>query len=163
MAPKDDALYYHSAIMIAFDLNYHTTPRHSKISPEAEAVIYTPHGIHVEDVEPLPTANPPLRTLALLHGMHDIKLTSKQLNLGAHNGLQVQRLCKANYWVSTHDEIKTARGLIAPFLYRKVFTLQHALDHERQKQAPDWRSDELTDAQGMVFADMASGESLLLC
>ncbi|TVY32026.1 hypothetical protein LSUB1_G008433, partial [Lachnellula subtilissima] len=90
-----DMLYYHSAVMIAF----------SSGGQEGEAVIYTPHGISPDDVTPVAEAKPKLRTLALLHGLQDIKLGA-QLNMGAHNGLKVQRLLRTRYWIGTHDEIK---------------------------------------------------------
>ena len=159
MAPEDDSLYYHSAILVAFDLQDQKTSRRNLKEGTAEAVIYTPHGIRAETVRHLPDADPEIKTLVLVHGLHDIKLTSKQLNLGAHNGLQVQRSCNAKYWVTTHDEIKLAKGIIAPFLSRKIFTLQDALKKEKEDSI-------LVDGEGdwepIVHADLASGESLLL-
>ena len=165
MVTESDALYYHSAILITFDLS----PEKHDGSPAdpgpAEGVIYTPHGIHAHDLchlGQLPSAVPPIQTLALLHGLHDIRITVKQLNLGAHNGLQAQRICKAKYWVSTHDEVKTAKGMVAPFLYRKVLTLQEAMEEERREKGGISDESELADMRGLTFADLASGESLLL-
>lgn len=42
---------------------------------EAEAVIYTRHGITPEDLKPVAMAEP-IRTQALLHGLHDIRIGS---------------------------------------------------------------------------------------
>ena len=156
-APESDSLYYHSAILITFNLQ-----GVGSMDDTAEAVIYTPHGIRAEDVQHLPGSNPPVQTLVLIHGMHDIKLTSKQLNLGAHNGLRVQRICHSKYWVSTHDEVKKARGLIAPFLYRKALTLQEALKQERAKTGHILDRSQLVDAREVVFRDLKNGESMLL-
>src|SRR5271163_2439233 len=72
-------------------------------------VIYTPHGISPTDLELVAKAEPRIQTLCLLHGLHDIKLGA-QLNMGAHNGLKVQRLLRAKYWIGTHDEIKKGGG-----------------------------------------------------
>lgn len=165
MVTESDALYYHSAILITFDISHHQQSIFSKDSEGAECVIYTPHGIHAHDLRHLshlPSAVPPIQTLALLHGLHDIRISVKQLNLGAHNGLQAQRICKAKYWVSTHDEVKTAKGVITPFLYRKVLTLREAIEAEEQEKGGISDDSELADMRGLIFADLASGESLLL-
>ena len=159
MVTESDALYYHSAILITFDLSCDGTPI------AAEGVVYTPHGIHAQDLRHLhhlPGAVPLVQTLALLHGLHDIKISLKQLNLGAHNGLQAQRICKAKYWVSTHDEVKTAKGLIAPFLRRKVLTLKEAMEEETRKNGGISDQSDFADMRDLVFADLANGESLLL-
>jgi hypothetical protein len=85
----NDLLYYHSAILIYFS-------RDEKDDAEAEAILYTPHGISPSDLEPLTTAKPGVEILALLHGLHDISLEGfwkkPQLNMGAHNGLRVERM-----------------------------------------------------------------------
>lgn len=149
---ESDALYYHSAILIAFDLKSDPLLEHA-----AEAIIYTPHGIHAQDLGHLRSAKAPLRTLALLHGLHDISLNPfKQLNLGAHNGLKAQRICRARYWISTHDEIKKGGGLVASFLKRKVITLQEAMREEEEKMSASGALDEVT------FAELRNGESILL-
>jgi hypothetical protein len=60
--PGADLLNYHSAIMITFTL--------SSAAGEgvAEAVIYTPHRISIDDLAPVATSNPTVQTLGLLHG-----------------------------------------------------------------------------------------------
>jgi hypothetical protein len=151
---KVDLLYYHSAVMIAFcgageDENYE--------AEEVEAVIYTPHGITPEDLKPVATAEPPIRTLALLHGLHDVRI-GPQLNLGAHNGLKVQRLTKAKYWVGTHDEVKRGGGIVSWFLKRHVYTVKDAIEQEVQEIGQDV-DDSMTDVH---FAELGNGESLLL-
>lgn len=159
---ESDALYYHSAILVTFDLASSSSGGPSKAFPPAEAITYTPHGIHAYDLSHLRCAVPPIKTLALLHGLHDIRISVKHLNLGAHNGLQAQRMCRAKYWVSTHDEIKKGSGFITPFLHRKVLTLQEAIDKARDTKLE--RSDEskINDVKDVIFADLTSGESLLL-
>lgn len=158
MVTRSDALYYHSAILVTFDLCSIT----SEVPAAAEAIIYTPHGIHAKDLSHLLSANPAVKTLALLHGLHDIKISVKQLNLGAHNGLQAQRMCQARYWVSTHDEIKKGSGLITPFLYRTVLTLQEAIEEERRAKGKISDKSELSDVRGVAFVELSNGESLLL-
>ena len=162
MVTQSDALYYHSAILMTFDLYSTSFNGASEILRAAEAVIYTPHGIHAHDLGHLPSAVPPVRTLALLHGLHDIRISIKQLNLGAHNGLQAQRICEAKYWISTHDEIKKEAGLITPFLYRTVLTLQEAIEKERRENGEISDQSELANVREVTFADLTSGESLLL-
>ncbi|MCJ1480526.1 hypothetical protein MMC06_000681 [Schaereria dolodes] len=159
---KRDALYYHSAIMITFNVAVDET-----VSPveenTAEAIIYSPHGIVADDLRHLPKARPPITTLALLHGLHDIGISlTAQLNLGAYNGLKAQRMCGAKYWVGTHDEVKKGRGLVAPLLRRRVLTIKEAIDKEKQEKGHIPYSSELAQMKGVLFAELTSGESLLL-
>lgn len=159
MISRSDTLDYHSAILVTFNLSP-TSLFEGKLA--AEGIIYTPHGIRARDLGYLPAAVPPIRTLVLLHGLHDIRINNRELNLGAHNGLQAQRICQAKYWVSTHDEIKRATGFITPWLYRNVLTLQEALDQERRANGEIGDESELVDVRAVTFADLTSGESLLL-
>ncbi|KAG8629811.1 hypothetical protein KVT40_001430 [Elsinoe batatas] len=161
-----DALYYHSALLLAFN-NGHNSRMDDKSSDDesAEAVIYTPHGIHAEDLEVLPNADPEIRTLAFLHGLHDINIAQKQqLNLGAHNGLKAQRIVKAKYWIGTHDEVKHGGGLISWFLNRKVISLQDALEEERKRSLLE--SEKASEDQGNMasvnWAELGNGESRVL-
>ncbi|KAL9633804.1 MAG: hypothetical protein Q9164_004477 [Protoblastenia rupestris] len=175
LVTKSDRLYLHSAILITFDLyqpqfnDYaldskpHDPNSLGEDPLPAEALIYTPHGIHAQDLHCLTIAHPPLKTLALLHGLHDIQISTKKLNLGAHNGLQAQRICDAKYWISTHDEVKKARGFIAPALHRKVLTLKEALDEERRRRGGVIHErSQLAAIEEVTFADLESGQSLVL-
>ncbi len=150
---KIDLLYYHSAVMFAYcDAG---EDGNGEID-EAEAIIYTPHGIAPEDLMPLATAEPPIRTLALLHGLHDIRL-GPRLNLGAHNGLKVNKLTHAKYWIGTHDEVKRGGGLVSWFLKRRVYTVNEAIEKEIQENGDVDES--LTN---VYFAELGNGESLIL-
>lgn len=106
------------------------------------------------------TASTPIDTLALLHGLHDIKLTSKaQLNLGAHNGLKVQRMIRAKYWIATHDEVKIGGGIVSWFLNRKTITLKEALEKEGEEDDDEAGLAALAEVN---FVDISNGESLIL-
>ena len=158
-----DALYYHSAVLITFNTDANIRGGDLTGIDAAEAVIYTPHGMRADDLRHLPSAQPPLRALALLHGLHDISISiTKQLNLGAYNGLRAQRMCNAKYWVGTHDEVKKGGGIIAPLLRRKVLTLQQAIEKEREEKGHIPDDSELAAMKGVQFAELRSGESLLL-
>lgn len=128
-----EAGHYHSAVMIDFNLQAHLSSAEAVVS-SAEAVVYSPHGVLAKTLSHLPEADPPLTILALLHGLYNIKLMKMQFNLGAHNGLEVQRLCNAKYWVATHDEEKKAKGIVAPFLNREISTVQEALEREKSNK-----------------------------
>jgi hypothetical protein len=160
----DDVLNYHAALLFTFN-NRHdnsqtklaaaaaakATTKRKRGRPttsstsfdddddSAEAILYTPHGISSSDLAFLPTATPPLHTLAFLHGLHNVRVgtasgrTALQSNLGAHNGLQAQRILNAHYWIGTHDEIKKGGGVVAWFLQREELTLKDALELERAK------------------------------
>ena len=161
---KGNALYYHSALLFAFGI--HSSERDqtsSNTNSPAEAIIYSPHGIVADDIRPLATAEPRIHTLALLHGLHDVKITlTAQLNLGAHNGLRAQRICKAKYWVGTHDEVKKGAGLLSPFLRRSVFTIKDAVEREEGGESHVSKDSPLSSVANVNFAELQSGESLLL-
>ncbi|KAF1914138.1 hypothetical protein BDU57DRAFT_282978 [Ampelomyces quisqualis] len=183
LTSSQDALFYHSALLITFAthplLASATPKKRSSLSiygdgtedvastpPEpAECVIYTPHGIPHTALTPIATADPPLHTLAFLHGLHHVSISSaKQLNLGAKNGLLAQRILKAKYWVATHDEVKKGGGFISWWLRRKAWTLEDALreakaDMATQDTPLSRHGDEFEDVR---FQDMASGESRVL-
>jgi hypothetical protein len=178
ISSETDAFYYHSALLFAF--NTHPPPstppktkRKSKghysrdvsIEPDApaECVIYTPHGVHPTSLIPVQNASPPLKTLCFIHGLHDVSISwGQQLNLGVYNGLQVQRMLNAKYWVGTHDEVKKGGGLVGWFLRRKILSLEEALKEEERK---------LNDAKDEVdrgtigeirFEEVGNGESRVL-
>ena len=123
------------------------TPTERKRKPEA--ILYTPHGIHPSALTPLtctPTRilallhglhDISLGTSISLNPLHYLPTLNPftptqpqtqqeplthnltQLNLGAHNGLSVQQSTRAKYWIGTHDEVKTARGLVGVWLLRR--------------------------------------------
>ncbi|KAK4504083.1 hypothetical protein PRZ48_004998 [Zasmidium cellare] len=193
----DDVLNYHAALMITFN-NRHgnaqsklaktngymkngTSKRHhSAIEPNedeetAEAIVYTPHGMHSGDLALIPEAQPSITTLAFLHGLHNVRVgtasgkTALQSNLGAHNGLKAQRILNANYWIGTHDEIKKGGGLVAWFLYRDELTLKDALDQERKSRqdgdkgmAKGELGEVLDSFNDTNWCDLRNGESKVL-
>jgi hypothetical protein len=149
-----DLLYYHSGIMITF-------PKQN--GGDAEAVIYTPHGISPGNLPSISDADPPIKTLALLHGLQDISLPAgAQLNLGAHNGLKVQRLLGAKYWIGTHDEVKKGGGIVSWFLNRKVITLQEAVEGEKKEKGGTLEGSDLESMDEVQFVELGNGQSLIL-
>jgi hypothetical protein len=155
-----DFLYYHSAIVIAF------TTRSELGQDQGQSLIYTPHGLPSSDTNPFADCNPPLQTLALLHGLHDVQIPwtgpfssgTQQLNLGAHNAVKLQRQIKAKYWLSTHDEVKKGGGLVGLILKRDVITLEDAIKAEEEKLKGEEGSSEkievvdLENGKGMVLS-----------
>ncbi|KAF7943778.1 uncharacterized protein EAE97_005848 [Botrytis byssoidea] len=155
-----DLLYYHSAIMITFLTFSERIISDGKANENIpEAMIYTPHGIDPGDLTLVGTAQPPIRTLALLHGLQDISLPRAQLNKGAHNGLKVQRLLNAKYWVGTHDEVKVGGGIVSWFLNRKTVTLKEALEREVEENGESGDVEKVGDIK---FLEVGNGESLVL-
>lgn len=161
---QGNALYYHSAVLVAFDLGYvsHQRATRSKdkaahSQSESEAVIYSPHGINSSDLECIREAN--LKTLALLHGLHDVKIwMTAQLNLGALNGIQAVRASGARYWVATHDESKRGGGLISWFLQRTSYSLRDAVESEEAKD----RAENDGSASSYKFLELGSGDGMVL-
>ncbi|KAF2033056.1 hypothetical protein EK21DRAFT_98611 [Setomelanomma holmii] len=182
LTASKDALFYHSALLITFATHPflpHATPKKrsslsingdgveelSMYSEGAECVIYTPHGIPHPALTPIATADPPLRTLAFLHGLHDVSISAaQQLNLGAKNGLLAQRILKAKYWVATHDEVKKGGGFISWWLRRKAWTLEDALKEAKaEMDGEDARVGDAGDEfEDVRFQDMSNGESRIL-
>ncbi|KLU87269.1 hypothetical protein MAPG_06270 [Magnaporthiopsis poae ATCC 64411] len=151
-----NSLYYHSAIMIAFDAVDPQAP--TSEDGEAETILYSPHGIEADDLAFLPSSG--LKTLALLHGMHDVRIwMTKQLNLGAHNGLRSVRASGARYWIATHDEIKAGGGLISWLLRRTTYTLKDAVEAEEARLAD---ADGEEAGGGYWFMELASGDAMVL-
>ncbi|CAO1605672.1 hypothetical protein XANCAGTX0491_009178 [Xanthoria calcicola] len=151
-----DAMSFHSAILITFNITSSTA------DASVEGLVYTPHGINAEDLKPLCSASPQINVLALLHGLHDIRLSRRQLNLGAHNALRAQRISASRYWLSTHDEVKKAGGLVNHFLRRKIWTIEDVLEEEKRRNEVLHIGSPLADIRDTHFANLESGESLLL-
>lgn len=143
-----NALYYHSAVVIAFELD---APEGSP-KGKPEAILYSPHGIESSDLEC--AAGSGLETLALLHGLHDVQIwMTKQLNLGGLNGIKAARACGAKYWIATHDEVKKGGGLIARFLRRKVYSAQDAVESLPAGNDEKFKGE---------FLELDSGEAIIL-
>lgn len=150
-------LYYHSAVMIAFDTFDPQTPPPDD-GKEEETILYSPHGIEADELGFLPSSG--LKTLALLHGMHDVRIwMTKQLNLGAHNGLRSVRASGARYWVATHDEAKAGGGVISWLLQRATYTLKDAVEAEEARLA-EAAGEEVVG--GYRFLELTSGGALVL-
>ncbi|KAK1997745.1 hypothetical protein LX36DRAFT_59546 [Colletotrichum falcatum] len=136
-----DPMHFHSAIVIAFDAG------------EAEAVLYSPHGVRASDLACVRGYG--LSTLALLHGLHEVRIRMiQQLNLGAMNGIKAVGQTGARYWIATHDEPKKGTGLIAPMLQRTRYTLEEAADAEESRtkcRIPEYD-----------FVDLGSGDGVVL-
>ncbi|MCJ1398359.1 hypothetical protein MMC11_001557 [Xylographa trunciseda] len=156
-----DAMYLHSALLFTFNLGVGHKIHGADDEEAAEAIIYTPHGILADDLRLLSQAAPSIRTLALLHDYNEVDLSIlTRLNLGIHNGLKAQRACKAKYYIGTHDEAKEGRGILMPFLRRKVLSVQDALEKEQGEDADT--TGYPADAVDAKFLMLASGENLLL-
>ena len=152
LVTESDALYFHSAITVFYKSSNVTHP------DAAEAVIYTPHGIQPNNLIAIPTASPPVQTLVLLHGLHNVSITfTKQLNLGGHNALKCYNILRPRYWVGTHDEIKIGGGILAPFLRRKVYTLEDVLKAEKGREVAAQ-----PPGDKPIYAEIPCGQSLLL-
>lgn len=157
---QGNALYYHSAVMIAFDLGYKTSQRSTRsqgdsAQSEPEAVIYSPHGIKGSDLECVRAAG--IKTLALLHGLHDVRIwMTAQLNLGALNGIEAVRASGSRYWIATHDETKKGGGLISWLLQRTNYSLRDAVEAEEAKGGHD------EDDPAYEFVELGSGDGMVL-
>ncbi|MCJ1434475.1 hypothetical protein MMC27_003844 [Xylographa pallens] len=156
-----DAMHLHSAILLTFNLDPKYKQQGTGDEDYAEAIIYTPHGILAEDLRLLSQAVPTIRTMALLHDYNEVDLSIlTRLNLGIHNGLKAQRVCKAKYYIGTHDEAKEGKGILLPFLRRKELTVEDALRKEQGENGN--AANHFPHEEDTKFLALASGESLLL-
>jgi hypothetical protein len=156
MISANNALYYHSAIVVTYDLQgpQPALEGHKINQKNLEAIVYSPHGIKAVDLQPLGGSG--IRTVAFLHGLHDVRIwLTKQLNLGALNGIEAVREVGAKYWVATHDEIKKGGGFIAPLLRRTIYTLQDAVASEEKKIPRNKKSE-------YNFIELGPGDGLIL-
>ena len=119
----------HAALMIVFDLEAAAEQGRSN----AEAIVYTPHGIPASSAvidllaPPQKQLDPPISFLALLHGLHEVYIGGPQINLGGFNGASLVERLHMKYWLRTHDEVKNGSGFIGYILSRKVIGWNEAL------------------------------------
>ncbi len=178
---EDDAFNYHSAILITFSLPHHVSSL-AHAAPDdndsASAIIYTPHGISSEAVSHLHLASPPLRFLALFHGLHDVRISGQRLHLGAYNGLELQSMLNAKHWIGTHDGLKKGGFLTAWFVTRKPYNVTDLSNIVRScdragkegegfgKQIARPDNSVKLEGDGLVdiprFVDLGNGESFVL-
>ncbi|KAF7303671.1 hypothetical protein MIND_00596500 [Mycena indigotica] len=99
------------------ELNFATaivwTPSPDNDSADSEAIIYSPHGIHVSR----PTIQSFLKTpnisiLAMLHGLKLNRAFGVLAALGVPAGLALERVAKPRYWVNTHDSELRYSGIV---------------------------------------------------
>jgi hypothetical protein len=143
----------HKGLVISFD---------SLGLDTAEAIVYTPHGIPIEQMTFLASRKPDLRILALIHGLLNVRvglswLGFNEANLGGHNGLKLQRLLKSKYWIGTHDEAKIEKGFTSWILTQNPITLEQALEREKAEA-----KDGAKDFGDPNFHDVPNGGSLIL-
>ncbi|KAM4057220.1 putative major facilitator superfamily protein [Hirsutella rhossiliensis] len=154
LVAPDNSLYYHSAMLVAFRLGN----KDDGDDDSREAILYAPHGVQSRDLDGIRSSG--LRPLALLHGLHDVRIwMAKQLNLGALDGIEAVAATGARYWVATHDEDKKGAGLIAPFLRRTRYSLKEAVHHQQQRLREDPGHGEPPDYR---FFELGSGDGLCL-
>lgn len=164
---KSDPGYIHSAVLLTFKLDHCKNDirvnNEEKGESQLEGLVYTPHGIHEQDLRQIHSMTPSITVLALLHGLHEVSVSRfQEINLGAHNGLKAQRICKAKYWLSTHDETKKGTGLVALLLRRKAVPFHDAIEQEKQNQIVPSEERGSTGASPVIFAELSNGESILL-
>ena len=119
-----DIGHIHSALIICYNIQYDQSEK----KQDAEAIIYTPHGIKADNLRQIPHAIPSIRPLALVHGLHEVFLCRQQLNLGAVNGLELQKLTGAKYWITTHDVRKILTHFSSQFSLHELGIVKAAED-----------------------------------
>lgn len=152
-----NALYFHSAVLIAFNLTSSTLA--TSEDGTVEAIVYSPHGIKGADLSCLKASG--IKTLGLLHGLDDVRIwMTAQLNLGALNGIEAVRASGAKYWIATHDEMKRQGGLISWLLRRTMYTLRDAVDAAEAKRVAEKKEDGTESSYD--FVQLGSGEAMVL-
>ncbi|TRX99074.1 hypothetical protein FHL15_000416 [Xylaria flabelliformis] len=150
-----NALYYHAAVMVAW-----TRSTSEETANSGDAIIYSPHGIEPEGLSGMQVTG--LRTLALLHGLDDVRIwMTKQLNLGAVNGVSAARESGAKYWIATHDEVKKGGGFVSLLLRRTTWSVADAVKKEGQKRIVK-KAEDGKAVDGYEFVALGSGDGLVL-
>ncbi|KAG9128595.1 hypothetical protein FRC07_000028 [Ceratobasidium sp. 392] len=150
--------YYHVAICIAYASP--KTREENIDKSKADAVLYSPHGVHAPSLNRLTESG--LEVLALMHGLHQVwnpPFLGGMLNLGGLNAVRSIRATKARYWIGTHDEVKKGSGVVSYLLRRKVWTVEEALNEEEKKDREKGGSD---TSEALKYYGLGSGESLRL-
>ncbi|KAK4443341.1 hypothetical protein QBC34DRAFT_212361 [Podospora aff. communis PSN243] len=86
------------------------------VSDAHEALLYSPHGIRVDQPALQAFAHnldPPVRVLAMLHALKDSFAFGSRTTLGVAGGLALERQVRPKYWVKSHDAGLLYSGLIA--------------------------------------------------
>lgn len=100
----------------------------SKPTGRPEAILYAPHGVALETVEPVLVGTPTLQLLALLHPVNETITEGGPDSLGVDTGLELYRGIAAKYWVQIHDPDMQRTGLLAPFQEFRERSLDEALE-----------------------------------
>ncbi|KAK6438462.1 hypothetical protein LTR95_005331 [Oleoguttula sp. CCFEE 5521] len=168
---KSDPVGLHAALMIAFDNGRRSSAagqsiEHINEDDAAEALFHTPHGIsHGAISTIIEQADPPIKTIALLHGLSDVKVgetplgPALQINLGARNGAHVQQALRAKYWFGTHDEVKKGSGIVAKMIKSRIMALDPVLAEEQSRGT---LSKEAAKACLASYEELGSGASRVL-
>jgi len=63
-------------------------------------------------------------------------------------------MLNAKYWARTHDEVKIGGGLIAPFLWRKAYSLLDALGKEQREEGSSADMQTATASKDVMYVDL---------
>lgn len=156
----------HAAVVVCFNLEQDGLIGSATLEDgSAEAVIYTPHGLQPENIKILSRASPPIRPLALIHGLQEVSIGwFGRINFGAVNGLECCENSRARYWVATHDEIKFGNGLIKFLLRYNALTVEEAIKKRKETKVKQHAHavDDTKCTKDFQFIGLNSGDSLLL-
>lgn len=140
--------------MIVFDINTAIGQGES----EAEAIVYTPHGIPASSAvidllaPPQSQLESPITFLALWHGLHEVYVGGPQINLGGYNGAALVKKLNIKYWLRTHDEVKNGSGVIGMILSRKVVGWDEAMELDHKLGNGDEKGSSGDGADGVKLA-----------
>lgn len=124
-----------------------------------EIVLNCPHGISPESVQFLQDniqPGSPLSMLCLLHNWTVSTIAGRPSKLGAHNGLNVQRVLNSKYWLRTHDEPLQFTGLTRFILNFNDTSIEAALEKEEKEGRRK------NDHRDFIFKDLGVGEAITL-
>lgn len=116
-----------------------------------EAILYSPHGIHISQPSLqtfLHNSFPKFSTLALLHGLKESwAFVWWQNTFGAKSGLELYRQSEARYWVLTHEDKLKYAGVLW-YIANDVFrTLEWALSGEKEGGGKDGREVDIREVK----------------
>lgn len=126
-----------------------------------DGIFHAPHGVAPHDLRAFldraqSQLETPLKLLALTHPLNGTSVAGLPATFGAHNGLKLQRMTDAKYWVRTHDEPVEERGIIAWLEGYQPVTFEEALTKEREENESG------KDIEKPVFIDLSNRESFVL-
>ena len=144
------------------ELNFLSAVMWTNSSGKHEAILYTPHGLKGSEpsVQALSHGSKPdFTVLAMLHGLKEnwVMMGSWQTTFGVKSGLQLYRQTGSKYWINSHNDALSYRGLLRWITYDIFRTIAWGLGEEKKSAKEGMEA-----SKAVEVIDVVNGRSLVL-